>query len=66
MLWAENFCECKLKFINALNFYITMCMAFLTHVSMKPDTNALECLITQKVDIIKRFISAITDWLMVF
>ena len=33
--------------INALNFYITLCMAFLAHLSMKPETNAL------KVSIIK-------------
>ena len=31
----ENFRVRKLKAINALNFYITLCMAFLAHISMK-------------------------------
>ena len=43
----ENFRVRKLRAINALNFYITLCMAFLAHISMKPETNAL------KVSIIK-------------
>ena len=43
----ENFRVRKLKAINALNFYITLCMAFLAHISMKPETNAI------KVSIIK-------------
>ena len=43
----EGFRVRKLKAINALNFYITLCMAFLAHLSMKPETNAL------KVSIIK-------------
>lgn len=43
----ENFRVRKLRAINALNFYITLCMAFLAHLSMKPETNAL------KVSIIK-------------
>ncbi|HCR40540.1 MAG TPA: transposase, partial [Lachnospiraceae bacterium] len=36
----ENFRVRKLKAINALNFYITLCMAFLAQLSMKPETNA--------------------------
>lgn len=44
---SENFRVRKLKAINALNFYITLCMAFLAHMSMKPETNAL------KVSVIK-------------
>jgi hypothetical protein len=32
----ENFRVRKLAAINALNFYITLCMAFLAHISMKP------------------------------
>ena len=43
----EHFRVRRLKAINALNFYITLCMAFLAHLSMKPETNAL------KVSIIK-------------
>lgn len=38
----ENFRVRKLAAINALNFYITLCMAFLAHLSMKPETNALK------------------------
>lgn len=38
----ENFRVRKLRAINALNFYITLCMAFLAHISMKPETNALK------------------------
>ena len=43
----ENFRVRKLKAINALNFYITMCMAFLALVSMKAETNALKVSIIQ-------------------
>lgn len=43
----ENFRVRKLKAINALNFYITMCMAFLALVSMKSETNALKVSIIQ-------------------
>jgi hypothetical protein len=43
----ENFRVRKLKAINALNFYITLCMAFLALVSMKADTNALKVSIIQ-------------------
>lgn len=50
----ENFRVRKLKAINALNFYITMCMAFLAHVSMKPETSSLKDVIIRKADPIKR------------
>ncbi len=43
----ENFRVRKLKAVNALNFYITLCMAFLELVSMESETAAL------KVSIIK-------------
>lgn len=43
----ENFRVRKLCAINALNFYITLCMAFLTMISMESETNPL------KVSIIK-------------
>lgn len=49
----ENFRVRKLAAINALNFYITLCMAFLAHVSMKSETNALKAAIIQKTDPIK-------------
>ena len=50
----ENFRVRKWKAINALNFYITLCMAFLAHISMKPETSALKVFILQKADSIKR------------
>ena len=53
MFQFENFRVRKLVSINALNFYITLCMAFLAHISMKPETNALKVLIIQKADQIK-------------
>ncbi len=43
----ENFRVRKLKAINALNFHITLCMAFLTLISMKSETNALKVSIIQ-------------------
>ncbi len=53
MFQFENFRVRKLKAINALNFYITLCMAFLAHISMKSETNALKAAIIQKADPIK-------------
>ena len=47
MFQFEKFRVRRLKAINALNFYITLCMAFLALVSMESETNAL------KVSIIK-------------
>lgn len=48
MFLFENFRVRKLKAINALNFYITLCMAFLGLVSMKPEANALKVIIIKK------------------
>lgn len=42
MFQFENFRVRKLTAINALNFYITLCMAFLAHMSMKSETHALK------------------------
>ena len=53
MFQFENFRVRKLAAINALNFYITLCMAFLAHISMKPETNALKVSILQKADPVK-------------
>lgn len=53
MFQFENFRVRKLIAINTLNFYITLCMAFLAHISMKPETNALKVSIIQKADPIK-------------
>ena len=49
----ENFRVRKLVAINALNFYITLCMAFLAHISMKSESNALKIAIIQNADPIK-------------
>lgn len=49
----EKFRVRKLKAINALNFYITLCMAFLALVSMKSETNALKVSIIQTAAPIK-------------
>lgn len=49
----ENFRVRRLAAINSLNFYITLCMAFLAHMSMKPETNALKASIIRNADPIK-------------
>ena len=53
MFQFENFRVRKLKAINALNFYITLCMAFLAHISMKSETHVLKVAIIQTADPIK-------------
>lgn len=53
MFQFENFRVRKLKAINALNFYITLCMAFLSHISTKPETNAIKTAIIRKAAPIK-------------
>ena len=53
MFRFEDFRVRKLVSINALNFYITLCMAFLAHMSRKPETNALKVSILQKAAPIK-------------
>ena len=53
MFQFENFRVRKLTAINALNFYITLCMAFLAHMSMKSETHALKAAIIQKAAPIK-------------
>lgn len=65
MFQFENFRVRKLTAINALNFYITLCMAFLAHTSMKSETHALKVAIIQKADPIKKSISSIIGWLKV-
>ena len=50
----ENFRVRKLKAINALNFYITLCMAFLAHISMKSETSTLKVFVLQKANPIKK------------
>lgn len=54
MFQFENFRVRKLTAINALNFYITICMAFLAHISIKSETNTLKVAIIQKAAPIKQ------------
>ncbi|MFA9464620.1 MAG: transposase [Velocimicrobium sp.] len=49
----ENFHVRKLRAINALNFYITLCMAFLAMISMESETNALKVSIIKSANPIK-------------
>ena len=53
MFRFENFRVRRLKAVNALNFYITLCMAFLAHISMKPESNALKAAIILRAAPIK-------------
>lgn len=53
MFRFENFRVRKLAAINALNFYITLCMAFLAHISTRAESNTLKVAIIQKADPIK-------------
>ena len=54
MFQFENFRVRKLCAINALNFYITLCMAFLTMISIESETNALKVAIIKSADPIKK------------
>lgn len=53
MFQFENFRVRKLCAINALNFYITLCMAFLATISIESETNALKVSIIKYADPIK-------------
>ena len=53
MFQFENFRVRKLKAINALNFYITLCMAFLAKFSMESETYALKVAIIKTADPVK-------------
>ena len=53
----ENFRIRKLEAINALNFYITLAMAFLATEELSPETNALKVSIIQTADPIKEKVS---------
>lgn len=50
----EKFRVRKLKAINALNFHITVCMAFLAYISLKSETNSLKFMIIKAADPIKK------------
>lgn len=49
----ENFRVRKLHAINALNFYITVCMAFLAMISMDSESNALKAAIIKTANPVK-------------
>ena len=53
MFQFESFRVRKLKAINALNFYLTLCMAFLAIISMESETNALKVSIIKTADPVK-------------
>lgn len=53
MFQFEKFRVRRLKAINALNFYITLCMAFLAIISMESETNALKVSIIKTADPVK-------------
>ena len=54
MFQFENFRVRKLRAINALNFYITLCMAFLAMISMESETSAVKVSIIKSADPVKR------------
>ena len=54
MFQFENFRVRKIKAIDALNFYITLCMAFLGMISMESETNALKVSIIKTADPVKQ------------
>ena len=49
----ENFRVRSLSAINSLNFYISVCMAFLAFISLKPDTSQIRLNILEAADPIK-------------
>ena len=53
----ENFRVRKLEAINALNFYITLAMAFLAQEELSPETNTLKVSIIQEADPIREKVS---------
>jgi hypothetical protein len=53
MFQFENFRVRKLRAINALNFYITLCMAFLAMMSIKSETSTLKVSIIKTADPVK-------------
>lgn len=57
MFQFEHFRVRKLAAINALNFYTTLCMTFLNHISMKSETNTLKIAIIQTAAPIKETVA---------
>ena len=46
----------SLKAINALNFYMTICMAYLAFLSSKPQSNQIRCNVIEAADPIKEHV----------
>ena len=59
MFQFENFRVRKLRAINVLNFYITLCMAFLAMISMESETSEYSCAMGSSA--INRFLSSYID-----
>lgn len=59
----ENFRVRKLRAISALNFYIILCMAFLAHISMNSETNAIKVSIIKTAAPIKEKVRFCYCWL---
>ena len=53
----ENFRVRKLEAINALNFYISLAMAFLAQEELSPETNTLKVSIIQEADPLREKVS---------
>ena len=53
----ENFRVRSLKAINALNFYMTVCMAYLAFLSLKPSSSQIRCNVIEAADPIKKQVS---------
>ena len=62
MFQFENFRVRKLAAINALNFNITLCMAFLALLSMKPESNARKVFIIQEADPVREKVHFCYYW----
>lgn len=54
MFQFENFRVRKLTVINALNYYITLCMVFLCMISIESETNAFKVSIIKTADPVKK------------
>ena len=53
----ENFRVRKMEYINAINVYSTLAMAFLAQEELSPETNALKGSIIQEADPIREKVS---------
>ena len=56
VLEFENFRVRSLKAINVLNFYMTICMAYLAFLSLKPQSNQIRCNVIEAANPIKEHV----------